>query len=179
MDPRSIHQAKVVLLCIRFLMVWMDPLMNRFWMCLVFLRDYMYICQVSYFQISKFVRKRMATKDKLTTKISQNTMEHKMTQNWNELYWKLFHTMTTMANLFFVFRCHHSVNTFTCYGLFTLHGTGNRTGNGKRWVSISRYVLYTPHSDSDRDREPLFSILSIPNPVPVLFPVPCSVYEPL
>ena len=38
-------------------------------------------------------------------------------------------------------------------GLFTLHGTGNGTGNGQWWVSILLYVLYTPHSD----REPLLS----------------------
>ena len=62
--------------------------------------------------------------------------------------------------------------------LFTLHGRGNRAGNGKRWVSVLYYVLYTLHSDSDRDREPLFSIVPIPVPVLVPFPVPCSMYEP-
>ena len=49
------------------------------------------------------------------------------------------------------------------YCLFILQGTGNRTGNGKQWVSILCYVLYTLHSD--RDREPLFLIVSIPVPV--------------
>ena len=57
-------------------------------------------------------------------------------------------------------------------GLFILHGTGN----GKQWVSILHYVLYTLHSD--RDTYQLFSIVSIPVPVPVSFPVQCSVYEP-
>ena len=35
-------------------------------------------------------------------------------------------------------------------GLFTLHGTGNGTGNEKRWVSILHYVLYTLHRDRVR-----------------------------
>ena len=57
-------------------------------------------------------------------------------------------------------------------GLFILHGTGNE----RQWVSIIHYLLYTLHSD--RDKYPLFSIVSIPVPVPVSFPVECSVYEP-
>ena len=57
-------------------------------------------------------------------------------------------------------------------GLFTLLRTGNRTGNGKRWVSVLPYVLYTLH----RDSKSLFSIVSIPVPVPFPFPVPCSVW---
>ena len=50
-------------------------------------------------------------------------------------------------------------------------------GDGKRWVFVLRYVLYTLH----RGREQLFSIVPIPVPVPVPVPflVPCSVYEPL
>ena len=38
------------------------------------------------------------------------------------------------------------------YGLFTLHGTGNGTGNGKQWVSILCYVLYILHIDRNSDR---------------------------
>ena len=37
------------------------------------------------------------------------------------------------------------------YGLLTLPGTGNGTGTGKLWVSILRYVQYTPHKDRDRE----------------------------
>ena len=62
---------------------------------------------------------------------------------------------------------------------------GRRDGHCSRqyasyWNAfLLHYVLYTLHSDRDRDREPLFSIVPIPVPVPVPFPVPCSVYEPL
>ena len=74
---------------------------------------------------------------------------------------------------------HLSVSENGRYVLFTLHGTGtgNGTRNGKRWVSILHYVMYTLHSDRGRDSKPLFSIVSIPVPVPLS--VPCSVYEPL
>ena len=82
MDPMSIHQAKVVLL-LHSLSHGVngppyDQVLDVFGIFGIFER--LHVCQVSYFQISKFVRKRMATKGKLTTKISQNTMEHKMTQ---------------------------------------------------------------------------------------------------
>ena len=63
------------------------------------------------------------------------------------------------------------------YGSYRLHGTGAGTGNGKRWVLILCYVLYT--LPRDRHKEPLFSIVVIPVPVLVLVPVPCSVYESL
>ena len=59
--------------------------------------------------------------------------------------------------------------------VYTLMAHSHCTGS----VSILHYVLYTLHRDRDRDRDNLFSIVSIPVPVPVLFPVPCSVYEPL
>ena len=58
---------------------------------------------------------------------------------------------------------------------------GRRDGHCSRqyasyWNAfLLHYVLYTLHSDRDRDGEPLFSIVPIPVPVPV----PCSVYEPL
>ena len=40
-------------------------------------------------------------------------------------------------------------------GSFTLHGTGTGIGTDKQWVSLLCYVMYTLHSDRDRDREPL------------------------
>ena len=58
------------------------------------------------------------------------------------------------------------------------HCTGSGQGQGPGndgFLYAAMYILYTLHSD--RDRKPLFSIVSIPVPVP--FPVPCSVYEPL
>ena len=66
-----------------------------------------------------------------------------------------------------------SSTTSASYGSFTLHRTGTETK--KRWVSILCHALHTPHSSRDRDREPLFSTVSVPVPVPVS----CSVYEPL
>ena len=54
-------------------------------------------------------------------------------------------------------------------GSFTLHWTGTGIGTRKQWVSILCIVLYTLHRD--RDREPLFSIVSVPVPVPVPVPV--------
>ena len=42
----------------------------------------------------------------------------------------------------------------------------------EQWISVIPEALYTLHRDSDT--ETLFSIVSVPVPVPVL----CSMYEP-
>ena len=58
-------------------------------------------------------------------------------------------------------------------GLFILHGTGNGTGNGKRWVSILHYVLYTLHKDRDRGTIVFYCVHPGPSPCPVIGSVQC------
>ena len=48
-----------------------------------------------------------------------------------------------------------------------------------QWVLIYHEEMFTLIQDRDKDQDPLFPIVLVPFPVPVLLSVPCSVNKPL
>ena len=67
-------------------------------------------------------------------------------------------------------------------GFFTLHGTGNwtgtRDGTGIKFVLIYCTEMFTLVHDRKRNTNPLFPIVPVQFPVPVLVLFPCSANKP-
>ena len=60
------------------------------------------------------------------------------------------------------------------YGIFPLQGNGTGTGAGTKWKVYYHVEMFTLVRNMDRDQGPLFSIVPVPFPEPVMVPFPCS-----
>ena len=70
----------------------------------------------------------------------------------------------------------YNLDEFPIYGLYTLHGNGNRTGTKTKRKIYYNVEIFTLVLDRNRNQDPLFPIVPVLFPLPSL--VPCSVHKP-